>query len=366
MEEFKAQLSEDTRDFWVNPQITYLHNPTPLEFLQEAVLSYHPVIITGLLDDWPALSKWDINYIVENLGEDTLIPINLTSDGLADAVKSIDNIETFVYPCELQLKLKIFREMMLSPHYFDAVPYLSQQNNNFQTTFQTLHKDIPSSLLLADESFKNYQLEATNLWIGDERSISSLHKDYFENFYCVINGEKTFTLFPPTDILYFPEIEVPTAKYTIDSTTIDFDKRILANQLNLELNLKNNLNLNNNETIANDNNETNNNFEANITETNEYEILSWISIDPNIKETYFKYNSDMNLTTSIQCVVKSGEVLYIPAMWYHRVSQNCLTIAINYWYEQKFNYKYVFYKTIKNIKDLKLNNENLNKNELES
>lgn len=32
--------------------------------------------------------------------------------------------------------------------------------------------------------------EAINLWIGDERSVTSFHKDHFENMYGVIRGTK--------------------------------------------------------------------------------------------------------------------------------------------------------------------------------
>ena len=38
--------------------------------------------------------------------------------------------------------------------------------------------------------------------------------------------------------------------------------------------------------------------------------------------------------------VRAGQVLYIPAMWYHRVSQSQFTIAVNYWYDQRFDHRY--------------------------
>ena len=38
-------------------------------------------------------------------------------------------------------------------------------------------------------------------------------------------------------------------------------------------------------------------------------------------------------------------------MWYHRVSQTCLTISVNYWYEQNFDFRFIFYQTIKRMKD---------------
>ena len=62
--------------------------------------------------------------------------------------------------------------------------------------------------------------QAVNLWIGDERSVSSCHKDYFENFYCVLSGEKTFTLFPPCDVAFLPKKVYSTAKYYIKDCII--------------------------------------------------------------------------------------------------------------------------------------------------
>ena len=33
---------------------------------------------------------------------------------------------------------------------------------------------------------------------------SSVHKDNYENIYCVVRGEKVFTLIPPTDQAFIP------------------------------------------------------------------------------------------------------------------------------------------------------------------
>ena len=35
--------------------------------------------------------------------------------------------------------------------------------------------------------------------------------------------------------------------------------------------------------------------------------------------------------------VKAGEVLYLPKLWYHQVTQSTLTLAVNYWYEMSFD-----------------------------
>ena len=53
-----------------------------------------------------------------------------------------------------------------------------------------LHKDIePGIASWADEVFGGPP-EATNLWIGDERSVTSFHKDHYENMYAVLCGTK--------------------------------------------------------------------------------------------------------------------------------------------------------------------------------
>ena len=41
----------------------------------------------------------------------------------------------------------------------------------------------------------------------------SVHKDPYENIYCVISGEKEFTIHPPTDLPWIPYKKYPTAIY---------------------------------------------------------------------------------------------------------------------------------------------------------
>ena len=42
---------------------------TPLTFYRDFVARNKPVIITGAIDHWPAMEKWNQNYISERLGE---------------------------------------------------------------------------------------------------------------------------------------------------------------------------------------------------------------------------------------------------------------------------------------------------------
>lgn len=40
-----------------------------------------------------------------------------------------------------------------------------------------------------------------------------VHKDPYENIYCVVSGEKNFTLHPPTDLPWIPYQNYPSAVY---------------------------------------------------------------------------------------------------------------------------------------------------------
>lgn len=79
----------------------------------------------------------------------------------------------------------------------------------------------------------NKQPDAVNFWMGDQRAITSskflgmtyvyvsviitffyiVHKDPYENIYCVISGYKDFILIPPVDLHNVPRAKYPSAVY---------------------------------------------------------------------------------------------------------------------------------------------------------
>lgn len=338
---WKEQLSEDTGDFWVDYSIQRLENCNPFQFCKEAYSRYHPVILTGLLDQWPAMEKWQSEDYLINTLDDKPISVNLTLEGRADSIQSFSFGEEgkkdyFLYPAEVQMTLKEFFHLI---HQYNPeneeestpiVPYLSQQNDNLRREFHELLDDINMEFPLA-EVFDNSTPEAINLWIGDERSVSSLHKDPFENFYFVIKGEKTFTLFPPTDVAYLPEKTYPTIRYEAEWMSPTEEETGNEGEIGKGYLFEENLKLKS----------------LKLTRENcPSETISWIPIDPN---DYFVSNDstlvsendwpDYKLCHPIVCTVKAGEVLYIPARWYHRVSQTQLTVAVNMWYDQRFDFR---------------------------
>jgi jumonji domain-containing protein 7 len=303
------RLSEGTADFWVDFEIERIHDCTPLQFCKQAYARYHPVILSGVVDDWPALNQWSEEYLSEVLLEKK-VSVNVTPDGRADSIQQVvfdeqeGSKKYFIYPAEVQITISEFFRLLNERDVIgenNIIPYLSQQNDNLRKEFPELLKDIDVSIPVAAEVLG--EPEAVNLWIGDERSVSSLHKDHFENLYVVVSGEKTFTLFPPTDIAFLPEESFPCLKYKAGSQST----RISSLKLTQE-------------DLPSDS-------------------LTWISIDPDDLFVTSDEWPNKARCSPIRCTVGAGEMLYIPAMWYHRVSQTCPTIAVNMWFDQRFDFR---------------------------
>lgn len=68
---------------------------------------------------------------------------------------------------------------LTAPPPLDARLSLTDQNDSLRHEFPGLMEDVEPFLEVAREAFGN-EPDAVNLWIGDERSKSSVHKDHYE------------------------------------------------------------------------------------------------------------------------------------------------------------------------------------------
>lgn len=63
----------------------------------------------------------------------------------------------------------------LTAREHNEVLYLQSQNDNLHQELEGLLQDATSDIPFASEVFQSMP-DATNVWIGDERSVTSLHK----------------------------------------------------------------------------------------------------------------------------------------------------------------------------------------------
>ena len=330
MDALLASTNADIADFLAPPRVReYGDPPSALVFLKECVAPHQPCVVkNGFLtsDSWHAcVAKWDLSYFETDPAlAEKIVKVNATPDGLADAVKSSGNDRVFTTPCEVQMKMGDFvRSLGRGKAEGDAVLYLSEQNDNLRSHFaDSLMRDIPQDIPLArevfgaesgggdGETFASGSLTAVNLWIGDERSVSSLHKDFYENFYFVVKGCKVFDLLPPAAVLNMRYQRFPCKQYTLGSSSSSGGGEVpRARDLTL------------------------------IDCGDDVEWLDEGGGDP--------------ASPALRVHLREGQMLYVPAMWLHRVTQVEPTIAVNYWFEQAFDHRYVLYNLCRRLGELR-------------
>lgn len=302
-------LAKEARELYVPQEVRRIqHAPSPLEFYREHVASNLPLIIEEGATHWPALTKWTNAYLTDKL-KDVEVTVDFSADGYSDAIR--DN-RFFVTPESRKMGFSRFLALLLDRNS-KGVPYIQHQNGNFTAEFEELWEDVDTDVPWATEAF-GVAPDVANLWIGDERSVTSLHKDHYENIYYVVAGAKEFTLYPPTDFPFLYERTYRAATYTRGSEDEDFA----------------------------------------VVENDPPSSVPWLSVDPD-RPDYEAYPLFRH-ATPLRCVVHAGEALYLPSLWFHHVKQHAdaegRCIAVNFWYDMQYDVKYNYYKFLENLTSL--------------
>ncbi|KAG0229189.1 JmjC domain-containing protein 7, partial [Actinomortierella wolfii] len=293
---------------------------------------------------WPAFDKWDNDYLTSKLG-DKQITVACTPDGWADAVK---DGEFFVMPCERKMTFTEFlkgmsvgQKQQQSDHEptegmsEKVVQYIQLQNGNLTTEYEELMQDVPDEIEFASEALGRVP-DAVNFWYGDARSTTSLHKDHYENIYAVITGKKIFTLIPPTEQFCLHEKKYTAAVY-VDNDNVSSPSSSSSLSLQpldpptrtkwIELNPADYLGHHGEVSPYSADGRTTDNAPKHPTPTDRATFL----------ERYPRFKH----CRPFRVVLNPGELLYLPAMWYHQVEQvgdlkedKC--IAVNWWYDMDY------------------------------
>ncbi|XP_047540284.1 internalin A [Vanessa atalanta] len=244
--------------------------------------------------------------------------VALTPNGLADGItENEDGIEYFVMPQEVNMTMSEFLDT-LDAQDENIIPYIQRQNSNLTEDFSELMTDVESEIKFASEAF-NKKPDAINFWMGDQRAVTSMHKDPYENIYCVIDGYKDFILIPPTDLPYVPYKRYPQAEFRRSGDKWDIVPVVTEG--------------------CKYNNGDNNNDCG----------LPWICIDP-LKPDLVKY-PEFKTAHIFKLRLYKGDCLYLPSLWFHHVTQSHGCIAVNYWYDMEFDIKYCYFKMLEKLCD---------------
>jgi len=153
-------------------------------------------------------------------------------------------------------------------------------------------------------------LEAVNFWMGEDHSVTSLHKDHYENLYAVVTGEKHFTLYPPTDFHFLYERPFIPAEYVRDA-----DGSLV------------------------------------LSDHPEEPHVPWISVNP-LKPDVKQFPQFLH-AMPLRVTVKPGELLYLPSLYYHHVEQSADSegkcVAVNFWFDMEYDIKFAYFQFIRNL-----------------
>jgi len=237
---------------------------------------------------------------------DRPLSVAVTPNGYADAVtRNSDGKWYFAEPHCQKMTMRSLLSKLESPsgsnNHEENVYYLQSQNGNLydygyfnspdtdgDCELANLRDDVPAEVPWCSEALGRCP-DAVNLWIGDSRSVTSIHCDPYENIYHVARGSKTFLLLPPTESWCLKERQYPHATYLRESE---------GSPLLLKPSPS---------TIP---------------------PVRWSSIlHPE------RPRSLPDTAHPIIIRVEAGETLYLPAGWWHHVRQSGLTIALNWWYD---------------------------------
>lgn len=309
MENLKEQLlalSKDAAEFYSLDTVPeYGGTPDPLSFYREHVSPNVPCIWRGAVSHWPAVSKWTNEYLQRMVG-DKEVSIAVTPNGYADAVR--EDLDRFVMPHDEPMPMSQLFGILEGKISYPGVCYLQRQNSNFTEDFSEMFVDTEREIAWASKAF-NSQPDAVNLWIGESRAVTSLHKDHYENLYCVVRGEKHFILLPPTDRPLLPHHTYKSARYALDVPSGTFS----------------------------------------VVDEDDHGTVPWIPLDP-LKPDLSRW-PDYQHAHPLRCTLRAGDVLYLPSMWFHHVQQENGTIAVNYWYDMSFDLRYAYFRCVEDITD---------------
>ena len=165
-------------------------NLTPREFVNEYRNPGKPVILTDISKNWPASTKFSMNYFQENFGERE---VNISGNSyklseFIDILRSSNKENPAPYPCILNIRY--FPELApdISPR-----PSITQPN-------RTGNKLLPTKYIWGLNTLDDLEVFLG----GPGGKFPCLHYDLLgvHTFVNQLYGEKEFTLFPPEQQKY--------------------------------------------------------------------------------------------------------------------------------------------------------------------
>ncbi|VVC33352.1 JmjC domain [Cinara cedri] len=161
--------------------ILTIHQPSLETFLRDFLQPKIPVKITGNMEHWPALSKWeDLNYLIKLAGP-RLVPVEIGSSYTdSEWSQKLITLEEFINTRILENNEK---PTYLAQHQlFNQIPELKDDIR------------VPDYCYLTENDGEEPDI---NAWLGPKGTVSPTHYDPKNNFLAQVVGSKDIILYDP-------------------------------------------------------------------------------------------------------------------------------------------------------------------------
>ncbi|KAL2357462.1 cupin-like domain-containing protein [Cryomyces antarcticus] len=281
--------------------------PSPLGFMRY-VARNRPFVVRGAANEWKARRRWNAEYLTGVMRSQ---PVNvaITPHGNADSVvedsqRSLHFVKPYDTTEPFDSVLRDIQAQEADTLPSGPIKYAQTQNDNLRNEYSPLFADVPASIPFARIALQHAP-EAINFWLGNSHSVTALHKDNYENIYVQVLGRKHFVLLPPVEAACVNERMLPSATYA----HVVIPKGDGEEEEQLEMRPDD--------------------------PAQEVPFATWDPDEPEKRPTQFS-----RLSRPARVTLEEGDMLYLPALWYHKVSQSCshegLCCAVNYWYDMDF------------------------------
>jgi lysine-specific demethylase 8 len=244
-----------------------VHRPTPEQFHARYVVLRRPVVMTGIIDSWPALHRWTPDYLDATLGDRRVKVQRLDGDNVTRyELSTLEQVRfgDFIAAIRQDPPARRYYLVIGNIHVVDNWPRRFDK-----PVFPELFPDV-TILPFVDAE----RLLEVNLWVGYSGAVSNLHFDPIDNCLCMIRGRKHVRLYAPEqwDHMHLPSpfgLENPLHS-PVDAIRPDFERF------------------------------------------------------PKFQEARYQ-----------DCVLEPGEVLYMPAGYWHHVRSEGFNVAVNLWWKDR-------------------------------
>ncbi len=172
------------------PHIERKHRLSREEFLQGYYSQNKPVIITGMMEDWPALQKWNLAYFRQQCG---------AAEVEVQYGRSQDQ--------DYELNSLAHKKLMRFEQYIDLIEQAGRSNDFYMTAnndgqnsqaLQVLWQDIVQipEYLRQDANQRGF------FWFGPQGTITPFHHDLTNNFMAQVMGRKRIRIMAPYELAH--------------------------------------------------------------------------------------------------------------------------------------------------------------------